>query len=193
MRNYLFTFLRQISAAHRGSRRQEARASFSSRSRGLHSKGNAGFSMIELVLSIGVMSFAFVGLLALLPAGMTTFGKAIDTSVGLQISQRVVDEALLSDFNTFLSKAQAVRYFDDQANELPDTKGAIYYVNVRTQAAVTVPGATDANSNLAEITGQIATNPGGKKLAVDSSNLWPADPSVPMTAYSTFMAGYCAQ
>jgi len=149
--------------------------------------------MIELVLSIGVMSFAFVGLLALLPAGMTTFGKAIDTSVGLQISQRVVDEALLSDFNTFLSKAQAVRYFDDQANELPDTKGAIYYVNVRTQAAVTVPGATDANSNLAEITGQIATNPAGKKLALDSSNLWLCDPTVPMTAYSTFLAGYCAQ
>ncbi len=97
------------------------------------------------------------------------------------------------DFNTFLSKAQAVRYFDDQANELPDTKGAIYYVNVRTLAAVTVPGATDANSNLAGITVQIATNPGGKKLALDSSNLWPADPTVPMTAYSTFLAGYCAQ
>ncbi len=149
--------------------------------------------MIELVLSIGVLSFAFVGLLALLPAGMTTFGKAVDTSVGLQISQRVVDEALLSDFNTFLSKPQAVRYFDDQANELTSATGAIYYVNVRTLAAVTVPGATDANSNLAEITVQIATNPGGKKLAVDASNLWPADPTVPMTAYSTFMAGYCAQ
>ena len=154
---------------------------------------NTAFSMVELVLAIGVLSFAFVGLLGLLPVAVTTFGKAIDTSVGMQISQRVVDEALLSDFNTFLSKPQAVRYFDDQANELADTKGAIYFVNVRTLAAVMVPGATDANSNLAEITVQIATNPGGKKLVLNSSNLWMVDPSVPMTVHSTFLAGYSAQ
>ncbi len=154
---------------------------------------NAACSMVELVVSLGVLSFAFVGLLGLLPVGMTTFGKAIDTSVGMQISQRVVDEALLTDFNTFLGKAQAVRYFDDQANELTSATGAIYYVNVRTLPAVTVPGATDANSNLAEITVQIATNPAAKKLVLDANNLWTADPTVPMSSYTTFLAGYCLQ
>ena len=154
------------------------------------SRRRAAFSMIELVLSLGVLSFAFVGLLGLLPAGMSTFGKAIDSSVTIQISQRVVDEAVESDFNTFISKAQAVRYFDDQANELPDKKGAIYYVNVRTVAPSLIPGAADTNTNLAAITVQIATNPAGKNLVADtSSQLWPADPTVPMATYATYLAG----
>jgi uncharacterized protein (TIGR02598 family) len=153
----------------------------------------AGFSIIELALALGIISFAFVGLLGLLPAGMNTFRQSIDTAVSFQISQRIIGEALDSDFNTFISKAPEIRYFDYDANELPDEKGAIYSVHVRVQPAVTVPGAASVNSHLAGITVQIARNPSGKTLTVDANDLWQADCTVPMTWYSTFLAGACNQ
>ncbi len=145
--------------------------------------------MVELVLSLGILAFAFVGLLALLPAGMATFHKAIDASVASQISQKIVDEAQESEFNVYTSKPQAVRYFDDEGNELTTSKGAIYQVNVRIQAASQVPGSTDPNQNLAEITVQIANNPGNKTMTSDVNNLWVANPTISMTTYSTFLAG----
>src|SRR4051812_46441860 len=55
---------------------------------------SAGFTLIEIALTLGILSFAFLGLLALLPVGMDTFHQTIDASVSLQISQRIVGEAL---------------------------------------------------------------------------------------------------
>jgi len=145
--------------------------------------------MIELVLSLGVLSFAFVSLLALLPAGMSTVRKAIDASVTTQISQRIVNEAQQTDFATYIAKQPAVRYFDDQGDELPGQTHSIYQVNVRVTTAPTLPGAPSANENLATVTVQIANNPGNKPLAEDSDNLWATTSGVPMVAYSTVIAG----
>lgn len=104
------------------------------------SSRRSGFSLVEVVLAVGVVAFAFVAVLGLLPAGMTQFRQAVDTSVCAQISQRIIIDAQQSDFDVLTDKdnvpnnggdptpdytfrapkigAPAFRYFDEQGNEL---------------------------------------------------------------------------
>jgi uncharacterized protein (TIGR02598 family) len=100
----------------------------------------AAFSLVEIALAIGIIAFAFVALMSLLPAGLTTFRRALDVSICTQIAQRIVSEAQESDFDVLtdvknLPAAQTgkdysfrmhrpgtttvwIRYFDDQGNEV---------------------------------------------------------------------------
>ena len=144
-------------------------------------------------MAIGIISFAFLTTLGLIPTGLKTFGCAIDTSVGGQIFQRVINEAQQTDFDTLTlaGNAPTVRYFDDQAKELlPSQAGkAIYQVNTRILPAtsLTTTNASATNGNLATITVQIAKNPGNATLAM-ISNLWTANPGVSILTHSTLVA-----
>src|SRR5882757_6098701 len=62
------------------------------------------FSLIEVVLAVGVVAFAFVAILGLIPAGMTQFRQAIDTSVCAQIAQRIINEAQGTDFTILIDE-----------------------------------------------------------------------------------------
>ncbi|MCE9608782.1 MAG: Verru_Chthon cassette protein B [Chthoniobacter sp.] len=159
--------------------------------RSVATKLAAGFSLVEVVLAIGVIAFAFVGIFALLPTGMSISRQAMDTSVGSQIAQRVINDALQSDFPELLKNAagatisgtnetgrKAERYFDDQGSELPASSKAqaIYHVNTRITPATAMPktGTSSGgdNTNLAIVTVQVANNPGNRELALstDPSN-----------------------
>lgn len=122
-----------------------------------------GFSLVEVTLAIGVVGFAFVALLGLLPVGMQTFRQAVDTSVRSQIVQRVFNEALQTNFETLVSVPSSDLYFDDQGNEVPRTE-SIYHVNVQIFPQTDLPtpasgGTNGANTNLATIRIKIANNP----------------------------------
>ncbi len=109
---------------------------------------SAGFSLVEVALAIGIVAFAFVALLALLPAGLTTFRRALDISICTQIAQRIVSEAQQADFDVLTDRVNLpvsapnrdysfrmrrpgetpaappwIRYFDEQGNEIvPSSK-----------------------------------------------------------------------
>ncbi len=53
----------------------------------------AAFTLVEIALALGVISFAIVGLVALIPAGLNNFRASMNASVGSQIFQRVVSDA----------------------------------------------------------------------------------------------------
>lgn len=113
--------------------------------RGFPNKERA-FSLVEVVLAIGVVAFAFVAILGLLPAGMTQFRQAVDTTVCAQIAQRVIGDAQQTDFDTLIDvknlpssandrdnytfRAPKVsepeyRYFDERGGEvIPSSKAA---------------------------------------------------------------------
>jgi uncharacterized protein (TIGR02598 family) len=104
----------------------------------------SGFSLVEVALAIGIVAFAFVALLSLLPAGLTTFRRALDISICTQIAQRIVSEAQQVDFDVLTDKNNLpasgtgkehsfrmrrpgttetwVRYFDEQGNEIVPNK-----------------------------------------------------------------------
>lgn len=49
----------------------------------------SGFSLVEVVIALGVMSFALLPLVALLPVGLRTAQDSMDTTVIASISQQV--------------------------------------------------------------------------------------------------------
>ncbi len=178
---------------------------------------SSGFSLVEVVLAIGVVAFGFIAIFSLIPVGMGIFRESMDTSVSAQIVQRVMGDATETDFEQLVfSKDNTVsgnyyvlpvRYFDDQGTEVKVTNPAtptaaerqtiLYWVRVR--------GALPGKANPAEhrgnfptslpskgsnrfnprdttfLTVQIASNPAGKVLEIDStSNL--IDPAKAKTA-----------
>jgi uncharacterized protein (TIGR02598 family) len=175
-------------------------------------QGQSGFSLVEVVLAVGVIAFAFVAILGLLPAGLTQFRQAMDNSIASQIAQRVIMDAQQSDFDLVIDSAHNsrgsvnpiraksfaasdtakanplyIRYFDEQGNEIvpqgtiPTAKEAaaiIYHVNTRVTPGTSLPGSAVSNAadlgtagagvSLATLLVQVAFNPSGKTLAIDS-------------------------
>ena len=65
----------------------------------------AAFNMIEVTLSIGIIAFAFLATFGLIPSGLGPFRRAMDTSVGAQIGQRVLNDAAQTDFSERIKDA----------------------------------------------------------------------------------------
>ena len=116
-------------------------------------------------MAIGIAAFSFISVLGLIPTGMKTFRQAVDSTVGSQIVQRVINEAQQTDFDQLTNDpnsanpvpgstgfAKPARYFDDQGEEIiPASKATppvlsaiekqkiIYWVNVRITADTVTP------------------------------------------------------
>src|ERR1700754_1592668 len=58
----------------------------------------SGFSLIEVVLALGVLSFAILSIVALLPIGLQTNRDSYEESVGTNLIA-----AMVADWNTFKS------------------------------------------------------------------------------------------
>ena len=148
----------------------------------------AAFSLVEVVIAIGIVAFAFMAILGMLPVGMSVFRNSMNNAITSQIAQRVINDCQQSDFSelikdeggnpiTAASGRKVKRYFDDQANETTDVSQAIYWVNTRIRPGTAFSGGAAAfiNTNLATVTVQVAHNPpGGTSLesTLNSDNLW---------------------
>lgn len=117
-----------------------------------HFGARRGFSLVEVVLAIGVVAFAFVAIFSLLPVGMGVFREAMDTSVSAQIVQRIVSDSQQTNFDNLVDPTKSggtasgdwfvlpLRYFDDQGSEVKVTGASpsatqkemiVYHVRIR--------------------------------------------------------------
>ncbi len=113
-------------------------------------------------MSIGIIAFAYIAMIGLLPAGLSQFGKAIDNSLGSQILQRIVNEAQQTDYDTLTATPVSQRYFDNEGKELPTINGSIYTAEVTVVAPTSLPNTSTAPStNLVTLTIRLVNNPGG--------------------------------
>lgn len=116
-----------------------------------------GFSLIEVVLAVGVAAFALVTIMGLLPVGLSTFRSSMNTAVGSQIAQRVFGDLQVADFNGLTSTN---RYFDEQGNDLGIASNApncIYWVQVTVSTNSSYTGTTSTNLRTVQV--MIANNP----------------------------------
>ncbi len=122
-----------------------------------------GFSLVEVTLAIGIIAFAFVAIFGLLPAGLTSFRRAMDYSIGTQIVSRLTNEAIQTDYSELIKitpEAPMLRYFDDQGNEVKDDKDYLYSAEVSVVAPTELPNSiTPATPSLATVTIKLANNP----------------------------------
>lgn len=158
------------------------------------------FSLVEVTLAIGVVAFAFVALVGMLPVGLQTFRRAVDASVGAQIAQRVVNDVQQTDFDLLVGGntgkflfQSATRYFDDQGSEVSGSASAIYHVKTWITPATVLPysggsAPSEANNeNLATVTIQIANNPGNRAIGTDATGMW-SDPAFGIVTAEAFVA-----
>ncbi len=152
----------------------------------------AAFSLVEVTLAIGIVAFAFVSVFGLIPIGLNTFREAMTDSVGLQITQRVLNEMQQTDFNLLTTGATApLRYFDDQGNEVATTAEAVYQVKTRISPVTALPSSTGAapdNDNIATVTVQVVSNPGNRAIQSDAATALWNDTTFSIATYSGFVA-----
>jgi uncharacterized protein (TIGR02598 family) len=157
------------------------------------------FSLVEVTLALGIVAFSLVTLLGVMPMGLATFHKAVETSVSSQIVQQVVSDVEQTDFSTLTASSTGVtqlglRYFDDQGNELSSatSPGAIYQVNVVINTSpVLSGGSTTAAPSLACLTIDIVANPGNAALTYNTGSLTVIpDPThgIYVSRYSAYVA-----
>lgn len=112
-----------------------------------------GFSLVEVVLALGVVSVGLVGIMGLLPAGLGVFRQSVNTTTQAQIAQQIINDAQLTPYASLvnsLSAATVVYYFDESGGRLAgDGTDAVY------AASVCLSGSGAAS--LAELPGGISS------------------------------------
>jgi len=107
-----------------------------------------GFSLVELVMALGLVSFVLVGLLGLMPIGLNTMRDARGDSLRAEIIKSVANTAQQTDFSLLGTLNGAKYQFD--ANGLLNSTNAIYEAVLSTgsvsvpssSSPVTLPGLT---------------------------------------------------
>ncbi len=143
-------------------------------------RSRLGFSLVEVVVAIGIAASTITLMIGLIPAGLSNFRDALNTTVTSQIGQRLLYEAAQTDYQV-LTAAPATkpwRYFDDEGTELTSEAGAIYHALTRVQNTTSIP--TEAGGtpqpHLATVIVQVALNPENQELPVAGPSTGPTDP-----------------
>lgn len=91
-----------------------------------------GFSLIEVVLAVGIMALGVVTILGLLPHGLEMTRKTANEQAETRIVDALVGDLQTTDWATLENLGTAIRYFDDQGLELtrssPDFDVLVSYV-----------------------------------------------------------------
>lgn len=77
-----------------------------------------GFSLVEVVMAVGIMALGVVTILGLLPHGLEMSRKTANEQAETRIVDLIVGELQSADWATLNLNPQQVRYFDDQGLEL---------------------------------------------------------------------------
>jgi uncharacterized protein (TIGR02598 family) len=134
------------------------------------------FSLVEVVLALGIVAFAFVAILGLIPAGMSSFRQAINISVCSQIGQKVIADAFQADYDTLLTPLGSTqdsptpflmnyRYFDEEGNEIlqsprpttntqntpPSTEQFVYLVVTKVSPYIILPGLPSSTASTIQL------------------------------------------
>src|SRR5688572_4364322 len=79
-------------------------------------RAKSGFSLVEVVLALGICSFAMIAIVGMIPVGLNTFKDAMNTTVQSQIVQRIAGDVLLTDYQSLTSFDAGAdhSYYNDQ-------------------------------------------------------------------------------
>jgi uncharacterized protein (TIGR02598 family) len=149
----------------------------------LSARGNfSAFTLIEVVFSLGICSFAIVSMLGLMALGLTTTRKSMDLNTETAITQQLSGEAQVLNYSVITNVAspyranfQGNRYFDEEGGELtnnPVPGNYVYTASVSVNACQ-LPGTTTSSTVASELIFNISTRrqPG----VTNSYYLWTVD------------------
>ena len=100
-----------------------------------------GFSLVEVTLALGLMSFAVTTVLALLPVGLSSIRQSIDETVRTQISQQIAADVLQAPFASVIDP---IRYYDNEGFPVERASDAIFTAKIQ-PTTVNYPGSDRLN------------------------------------------------
>jgi uncharacterized protein (TIGR02598 family) len=131
---------------------------------GSPSGSSYGATLIEVVITVGILITTMVPLLGLLSSAIDMSGKAASSTVAARISAKLVGEIQQTDWAGIQSWGDRELYFDDQGLELTGTQApeeAIYLARVTLGPAtgVSLGSSGSANPALRQVVVLVATRP----------------------------------
>lgn len=92
----------------------------------------SAFTLVETVLAIGIVSFAMISILGLVPVGLGTFRKAMNLTVESAIVQSVAGELQRIDYSNEIQRTDPLYfYFDDQGVRIPNSGSSFLLYTVQ--------------------------------------------------------------
>ncbi len=152
----------------------------------------AGFSLVEVVLAVGIMALGVVTILGLLPHGLEMSRKTANEMAEARIIEHIVGEMQSTDWQSLNTYGQQLRYFDDQGLELPNLNSAESRFALNYVVRVDVPAldvqlptnrvATTPDANLRRVTIRMVAAP------LPDFNFNSPPPGVPVKNFTQLIA-----
>lgn len=103
------------------------------------------FSLVEVTLAIGIVSFSLLAILGLMPVGLTTMRQAMDSTIETQIVRQISAEMLLTPFSQLGDAVnKPPRCFDDEGQlQSAETANTRYWATLSLANPV-FPGSANA-------------------------------------------------
>lgn len=89
------------------------------------------FSLVEVAIAIGIVTFSLVSVLGLLPIGLSSFRDATESTIESQIISQIASEAALMPFHELPGYASAgPYYFNEEGSRVESEAQASYWADV---------------------------------------------------------------
>lgn len=133
--------------------------------RPLKPEGSVAFTLVEVLLALGIVAFAFMALCGVLPVGLQTYREAMDATYRANIVRVISAELTQAPYSEIDDSLNGrTRFFSDQGLEVQTAASArfkVLYENVL--GAASLFGAT--NASLKPVTIEIFSVQGGRSLS----------------------------
>jgi len=106
------------------------------------------FSLVEVTMALGIVSFGLLSVMGLMPVGLSTLRNAMDQTVEGQIVQKVSGRFLLTPFSKLQTDyAAGTNFYFDQEGEEVAQSNATYEVKAKKPTGAVYPGASEESTN----------------------------------------------
>lgn len=121
--------------------------------------GKIGFSLVEVVVAMGIVTFSLVAMLGLMPVGLSTLRQSMDRNAEAQILGQISSELFATSFDRLGEYAgKSPYYFDGEGQPVPSAQSAIYSAVVRPPKAPSYPGVpAGMQTSLADVQVEISS------------------------------------
>jgi uncharacterized protein (TIGR02598 family) len=118
----------------------------------------AGFSLVEVILALGICAFAVIAIMGLLPLALDSAGEALTMARRAKVIQKVSNDLQQAQFSGLAADITNRTWtFDVSGIETADPTQTFFTVTGDPPRDLTLPGASSANPDLAAVVVRIAT------------------------------------
>jgi uncharacterized protein (TIGR02598 family) len=104
------------------------------------------FTLVEVVLALGVTSFGLISMLGLLTVGLKTFHDTMSVTTETEIAQQMANQLELANYSSLSSQPASTNYCFTQEGLLTNATSAVYFAKVSAPTLLTIPGGSTSST-----------------------------------------------